>query len=153
MPRAMTARHVNPRHINPIVKLVLEVGPIAVFFLAYRMAPLPEGLGDAERQLQQMLFATGVFVYRSGALLSAQDHQRYHTVGPATLAQSLDAEPPAAIIVGYQSTPRPFPIVLDPDLRDYAESRGYRLLHSPLGAAELYVNPAAQPVDSPAPPP
>jgi intracellular septation protein len=50
------------RHINPIVKLVLEVGPIAVFFLAYRMAPLPEGLGDAERQLEQMLFATKVFV-------------------------------------------------------------------------------------------
>jgi intracellular septation protein len=50
------------RHINPIVKLVFEVGPIAVFFLAYRMAPLPEGLGDAERQLEQMLFATKVFV-------------------------------------------------------------------------------------------
>ena len=50
------------RHINPIVKLVLEVGPIAVFFLAYRMAPLPAGLGDSERQLQQILFSTAVFV-------------------------------------------------------------------------------------------
>jgi intracellular septation protein len=50
------------RHINPLVKLVLEVGPIAVFFLAYRMAPLPEGLADTERQLQQILFATAVFV-------------------------------------------------------------------------------------------
>ena len=50
------------RHINPIVKLVLEVGPIAVFFLAYRMAPLPEGLSDSERQLQQILFSTAVFV-------------------------------------------------------------------------------------------
>ncbi len=57
MPPAMAARH-----INPIVKLVLEVGPIAVFFLAYRMAPLPPGLADSERQLQQMLFATKVFV-------------------------------------------------------------------------------------------
>ena len=35
------------RHINPIVKLVLEVGPIAVFFLAYRMAPLPRGSATA----------------------------------------------------------------------------------------------------------
>lgn len=50
------------RHINPIVKLVLEVGPIAVFFLAYRMAPLPEGLTEAERQLQQILFSTAVFI-------------------------------------------------------------------------------------------
>ena len=50
------------RHINPIVKLVLEVGPIAVFFLAYRMAPLPEGLDESERQLQQILFSTAVFV-------------------------------------------------------------------------------------------
>lgn len=50
------------RHVNPVLKLVLEVGPIAVFFLAYRMAPMPEGLPDAERQLGQMLFATKVFV-------------------------------------------------------------------------------------------
>lgn len=50
------------RHIHPLLKLVLEIGPIGVFFLAYRMAPLPEGLGDAERQLQQILFATGIFV-------------------------------------------------------------------------------------------
>jgi intracellular septation protein len=50
------------RHINPIVKLILEVGPIAVFFLAYRMAPLPEGLAESERQLQQILFSTAVFV-------------------------------------------------------------------------------------------
>lgn len=52
----------SARHVNPILKLVLEVGPIAVFFLAYRMAPLPAGLADGERQLRQMLFATGVFV-------------------------------------------------------------------------------------------
>jgi intracellular septation protein len=50
------------RAINPILKLVLEVGPIAVFFLAYRMAPTPEGLATAERQLEQILFATAVFV-------------------------------------------------------------------------------------------
>lgn len=66
MQRTMTARH-----INPIVKLVLEVGPIAVFFLAYRMAPMPEGLGDAERQLGQMLFATKVFVPTILASLAA----------------------------------------------------------------------------------
>jgi intracellular septation protein len=50
------------RHINPVLKLVLEVGPIAVFFLAYRLAPVPEGLSVAERQLEQVLFSTKVFV-------------------------------------------------------------------------------------------
>jgi intracellular septation protein len=50
------------RHINPLLKLALEVGPIGIFFLAYRMAPLAEGLAEPERQLQQILFATAVFV-------------------------------------------------------------------------------------------
>ncbi len=31
----------SERHINPLLKLALEVGPIAVFFLAYRLAPVP----------------------------------------------------------------------------------------------------------------
>jgi intracellular septation protein len=50
------------RHINPLLKLALEVGPIGIFFLAYRMAPLAEGLAEPERQLHQILFATAVFV-------------------------------------------------------------------------------------------
>ena len=50
------------RRIHPLVKLALEVGPIAIFFLAYRLAPVPEGLSDSERQLEQILFSTKVFV-------------------------------------------------------------------------------------------
>jgi intracellular septation protein len=50
------------RSIHPLLKLALEVGPIAVFFLAYRWAPVPPGLPDAERQLEQILFSTKVFV-------------------------------------------------------------------------------------------
>ena len=50
------------RHIHPLVKLLLEVGPIAVFFLAYRLAPVDEGLSTGERQLEQILFSTKVFV-------------------------------------------------------------------------------------------
>ena len=50
------------RHINPILKILLEVGPIGVFFLAYRLAPVPAGLGVSERQLEQILFSTKVFV-------------------------------------------------------------------------------------------
>jgi intracellular septation protein len=59
------------RHINPILKLVLEVGPIAVFFLAYRWAPVPDGLSTAERQLEQVLFSTKVFVPTILAALAA----------------------------------------------------------------------------------
>ena len=56
------ARPAAERHVHPLLKLLLEVGPIAVFFLAYRMAPVPEGLGAGERQLEQILFSTKVFV-------------------------------------------------------------------------------------------
>ncbi len=59
------------RTIHPILKLVLEIGPIAVFFLAYRMAPVPEGLATAERQLEQILFSTMVFIPTILAALAA----------------------------------------------------------------------------------
>ena len=47
---------------NPIIKMVLELGPIAVFFLAYRLAPVSEALPTSEQQLEQVLFATAVFI-------------------------------------------------------------------------------------------
>lgn len=53
---------VTPRTLPPLLKLALEVGPIAVFFLAYRWAPVPEGLSVTERQLQQVIFSTQVFI-------------------------------------------------------------------------------------------
>lgn len=52
----------SERNIHPILKIVLEIGPIAVFFLAYRWAPVPEGLETVERQLEQILFSTKVFI-------------------------------------------------------------------------------------------
>ena len=42
-----------------------------MFFLAYRWAPVPEGLADTERQLEQILFATKVFVPTILAALGA----------------------------------------------------------------------------------
>ena len=50
------------RRIHPLVKLALEVGPIGIFFLASAWRPCRRALPDAERQLQQILFATAVFV-------------------------------------------------------------------------------------------
>jgi len=66
MSRAMTTRF-----IHPLVKLALEIGPIAVFFLAYRWAAVPDGLSMTERQLEQILFATKVFVPTILAALAA----------------------------------------------------------------------------------
>lgn len=43
-------------------KLAIELGPVAVFFLAYRFAPVNATDTDEARQLSQVLFATGVFV-------------------------------------------------------------------------------------------
>ena len=50
------------RKINPVLKLVLELGPIMVFFLSFRWASVPEGSDDAAKQLAQVIFATMVFV-------------------------------------------------------------------------------------------
>lgn len=47
---------------NPMLKLLLEIGPIVIFFLAYRWAPVPEGATESEAQLEQIIFATLVFV-------------------------------------------------------------------------------------------
>lgn len=47
---------------NPVLKMALEIGPIVLFFLAYRWAPISEGASDAEAQLEQILFATALFV-------------------------------------------------------------------------------------------
>ena len=50
------------RSLPPLLKLALEIGPIGVFFLAYRWAPVEPGLSLEARQLQQVLFATTVFI-------------------------------------------------------------------------------------------
>lgn len=50
------------KKIHPLLKLALEMGPIMVFFIAYKFSTAPDGASDEERQLAQMLFATGVFI-------------------------------------------------------------------------------------------
>lgn len=47
---------------NPFVKIALEIGPIIIFFLAYRWAPISDGATDKAAQLEQILFATAVFI-------------------------------------------------------------------------------------------
>ena len=47
---------------NPVLKMALEIGPIVLFFLAYQWAPVSEGATGSEAQLEQILFATALFV-------------------------------------------------------------------------------------------
>jgi intracellular septation protein len=48
--------------LHPLVRLGLEIGPIGAFFLAYRWARVDESLPIEEQNLDQILFATMVFV-------------------------------------------------------------------------------------------
>ena len=46
---------------NSLSKTILEFGPILVFFLAYRYAPIPAEF-DGDRGLEQIIFATKIFI-------------------------------------------------------------------------------------------
>lgn len=50
------------KKVHPLLKMVLELGPIMIFFMSYKFATIPEGASDEERQLAQLLFATGIFI-------------------------------------------------------------------------------------------
>ncbi len=58
------------RKPHPLLKLVLEMGPIVLFFMSYRWASIPEGTSDEQRQLLQLLFATKLFIPTTLAALA-----------------------------------------------------------------------------------
>lgn len=99
-------------------------------------------------------FATGPFVYRSGALLTAAEARSLHVVTPATLAGALDARPPLAIVTGYEGPQRRFRIDLDAGLARYARDHRYRSFPLPDRRGTVWLRPArgrSRPEASPAP--
>ncbi len=78
--------------------------------------------------------ATGPFLFRVSDLLTAEQRQRFVAVSPQTLSDLLDADPPAAILVGFEGD-------LDATLRAYALDHGYRRQDDMAGGVELYVRP------------
>ncbi|WP_158702956.1 ArnT family glycosyltransferase [Allosphingosinicella vermicomposti] len=86
-------------------------------------------------------FAAGPFFYRTGDIIASHEQREMDAISPATLTAFLDAQPPAAIVTGYETRHRRFRIDLDAPLRAYALARGYRREESPFGAAELYIAP------------
>lgn len=84
-------------------------------------------------------FATGPFVFRSGALLSPTRAADLNVATPLDLVRQLDASPPAAILAGYERRSRRFTIDPDRQLVAYARTRDYRALPLPDGVGTLYL--------------
>ena len=86
-------------------------------------------------------FASGVFAYRTGDLVPDAQQSRLHILSPRSLAHGLDAQPPAAIITGFESAVGVHRRNPDDDLRAYARTRGYRQLTSPDGVIQVWLRP------------
>ena len=86
-------------------------------------------------------FASGVFAYRTGDLVSDDQQSRLHILSPRTLARGLDARRPAAIITGLEAPAGMHRRNPDDDLRAYAHTRGYLRLISPDGVVQVWLRP------------
>lgn len=81
-------------------------------------------------------FADGPFLYRVADYLPAADRRYFTTTSPRALPAFLDANPPAAIIVGQEGD-------LDLGFVAYARARGYR--RAPIdGDMQLFLPPGAE---------
>lgn len=84
-------------------------------------------------------FAAGPFMYRTADLIKPADRKYFRLVSETGLPAFLDADPPAAILVGLEG-------VQDNGLRSYAMTRGYRIVsldagHTRYGPITLFVKP------------
>ena len=68
-------------------------------------------------------FASGPFVYRVGDYLSAAARPLYRTTSPSQVDAFLSADPPAAILTGFEGA-------LEQPFVDFAERHGYRRYQS-----------------------
>jgi len=85
--------------------------------------------------------ATGPFAYRTGDITPPALAAQYRMTSPKTVGALLAADPPAALLLGFDAT-------LEAPLRAYAEANGYQPvedlgIRDRYGAAVLYLRPAA----------
>lgn len=102
------------------------------------ITPSPQAMLDSGAALDPR-FSSGAFAYRSGNMLDDGQLRRLHLASPRTLSRDLDARPPSAIVTGYEPLSGKTRRDIDDDFRAYARARGYVLLRSPDGAAELWI--------------
>jgi hypothetical protein len=76
--------------------------------------------------------ATGSFVYRIGDLLTAEERARFVATSPTTLPALLDAQPPAAILIGEEGE-------LEQPLLEYAQSHGYTPAPQAFSEGQVYL--------------
>lgn len=77
-------------------------------------------------------FSTGPFLYRVGNLMSEQNQKKMIGTSADSLIEFLDAEPPGAILVGFEKK-------FDDKLREYAKARAYKLVPEAVLEGELYI--------------
>ncbi len=87
-------------------------------------------------------FAGGAMVYRSADGVDAGLRRRLHITSPSTLARDLEAQPPVALVTGYEGPGGDTRVDLDGGLRAYALARNYTVHRYPGGGTQLYIRPA-----------
>ncbi|MBA4490909.1 hypothetical protein [Paracoccus sp. S1E-3] len=110
---------------------LLGRGPVATLSPIY---PLSAGLPIYPE------FSAGNFAIRVAPYTAPELRALYSMAGPDDLPALFDAQPPAAILTGFDPA-------LDPALEGYAQSRGYQMQPFPAitdryGAARLWLPPA-----------
>lgn len=79
--------------------------------------------------------STGPFLYRIGDLLTPEQRAHYTGTSPKTISDLFTADPPAAVLVGFEGE-------LDKPLIEYAKANKYKKVDVPgLLRGELYVRP------------
>lgn len=97
----------------------------------------PERAVDSGLALDER-FATGPFIFRSGAIVSVQNALRFNTATPATLDAIFRRRPPGAILVGYETAWTSQGHDLDAILAAWAEQHHFRAITLPDGRGKLY---------------
>ena len=89
-------------------------------------------------------FAAGPFVYRVADYLSPADRKLFATTSPRELPAFLDADLPAAIVIGREAE-------FDPAFAAYAQARGYMPVATGDPQTGLFIRPVARPAARPDP--
>lgn len=110
------------------------VGPVASLS--------PQYVADSGAALDPR-FATGPFVFRSGAVLTGPQARSLGVATPTAVPTMFAEQPPAAILTGYEPSWRPGVPSPEAPLDQWARDHKYRLVMMPDHVGRLYVAPAS----------